>query len=165
VLQVVLQEGDDALFSQVYERLLATQDALERDRLLVALSSVTDARSARALKLVLDPALRSNEALTPLRVQMGDERTREAAWQFLEQNFDAILARVADTRAGGLPNFAVPFCSKEMADKVQAFFQPRIEKLRGGPRSLAGAVESLQLCAAQVALQKDSARAFFAKPN
>ena len=160
-LTVAVQE-DPALFDEVYQRFLATQDSVERDRLLSALSAVTDDRSARVLALTLDPALRVNEVLVPLRGQIFDERTRAAAWQYLETNFDAIAGRVADTRAGSMPNFATPFCSKEMADRVQTFFAPRIEKLRGGPRSLAATVEALQLCAAQVDTQRDGVRAFFA---
>src|SRR5437868_12691308 len=36
-----------------------------------------------------------------------------------------------------------------------------IEELRGGPRNLAEAVEALRLCAAEVELQRQSARVFF----
>ena len=117
---------------------------------------------ARARSRSRSTGLRVNKVLIPLRSQVGDARTRDAAWQYLETNFDAISGRVADTRAGGLPTFATPFCSKEMAERVQTFFAPRIEKLRGGPRSLAATVEALQLCAAQVATQRDGVRAFFA---
>jgi alanyl aminopeptidase len=162
-VQVAVQEGDAALFEAVYQRLKESQDSVERDRLLVALSLVQDARSTRALGLVLDPALRVNESLTPLRVQVGHESTREAAWQYLEQNIDAIVQRISATRAGGLPGMAGPFCSKEMADRVQTFFAPRIEQLRGGPRSLAATVEALTLCATQAEMQRPSAQAFFAK--
>jgi alanyl aminopeptidase len=161
-VRVAMQEGDEAMFEAVYQRLIATLDPVERDRLLVALSSVTDARSSRALGLVLDPALRVNEVLVPLRVQLGDERTRDAAWSYLEQNFDAIVGRLSPSRAGGLPGFALAFCSRQMAERVQAFFAPRIQQLRGGPRSLASAVEALTLCAAEAELQTANARAFFA---
>jgi alanyl aminopeptidase len=162
-VQVAVQEGDEALFDAVYQRLIQSQDPVERDRMLVALALVLDERSGRARGLVLDPALRVNEVLTPLRVQAGQEDTREAAWQYLEQNIDAIVGRISPTRAGGLPGMATPFCSKAMADRVQAFFAPRIQQLRGGPRSLAATVEALTLCATQADMQRPSAQAFFAK--
>ena len=39
---------------------------------------------------------------------------------------------------------------------MRDFFTPRIEKLTGGPRNLAQALEAAQQCAARVAAQKDS---------
>jgi alanyl aminopeptidase len=160
-VQVAVQNGDQALFDAIYGRLSATTDPTERDRLLSALSSVTDPRSVKAQALSLDPALHVNEAFTPLRYQLGDERTRAAAWDFFEAHFDALVARVGRLHAGGLPGLAVPFCSLKMAERARAFFAPRIEQLAGGPRSLAAAIEALQLCAAQAELQRASAQAFF----
>ncbi len=48
------------------------------------------------------------------------------------------------------------------ADRVEAFFAPFIDELQGGPRNLAGAVESIRLCAALVRAQGAATRAFFA---
>lgn len=162
-VQVAVQEGRAEVWDAVYQRLRATVDPAERDRMLMALVSVRDDRNARALALTFDPALHVNEVLTPIRIQMADERTRAAAWTYLEQNFDAIAGRLSAERAGSLPGLAVPFCSQEMADRLQTFFAPRIQQLMGGPRNLAIAVESLKLCAAQAALQRESAKAFFAR--
>jgi alanyl aminopeptidase len=160
--QVALQDGNQALFDAVYQRLRETKDPTERDRLLWALSSVTDQRSERALALALDPALHVNEVFTPLRAQFGDERTRDAAWRFLEQRFDALVERVSKLHAGNAPGLTVQFCSAQMAERVQAFFAPRIEQLAGGPRSLDSATEGLRLCGAQADMQRASAAAFFA---
>jgi ERAP1-like C-terminal domain len=158
---VAVQDGDQKLWDAVYKRFIESTDALERDRLLVALSAVTDARSEKALALTLDPRLRVNEVGTPLRYQFGDERTREAAWKFLQEHFDAIVARVSKEHAGFLPSLPTSFCSAQMADTLQAFFAPRIEQLTGGPLALSASVESLRNCAARVEQQRASARAFF----
>jgi alanyl aminopeptidase len=164
-VQIAVQESGQAFFDAVRLRLGETKDPTERDRLLSAISSVTDKRSEQALALALDPALRVNEVFVPLRYQLGDERTREAAWAFFEQNFDALVERISKLHAGGLPGYGEPFCSVQMAERLQTFFGPRIEQLTGGPRSLAASVEALRLCAAQVELQRASAQAFFAASN
>jgi alanyl aminopeptidase len=160
-LVVAVQDGDRALWDQALAQMRKTEDAVERDRLLTALSAVTDARSQLALGLALDPELHVNEVFTSIRVQLGDERTRQAAWRFLEDHFDQLVERVSKQHAGWLPGLAWPFCSNEMAEHVQAFFGPKVAGLTGGPRSLAGAIEGLRLCAAQVAVQRASAKAFF----
>jgi cytosol alanyl aminopeptidase len=160
---VAVQQGDDATFDGVLKRLGETQDPIERERLLGALASVTDARSPRALALTLDPLLRGNEVLVPLRYQTSDERTREAAFQYLEQNIDAIVQRLSAERSGSLPSLASGFCSKAGADRAQALFAPRIDKLQGGPRALASTLEGLALCAAEVEQLRTPILAFFAK--
>jgi alanyl aminopeptidase len=160
---VAMQQADGVVFDAVRARFGGAEDPIERDRLLYALSAVRDARSSRVLELPFDPALRVNEMFTPLRVQLDAARTRDAAWTFFAQNLDALIARAGRERAGGLPWMAGAFCSDAMADRVQALFAPRIDQLLGGPRALAGVVESLHLCVAAVELQRASARAFFVK--
>jgi hypothetical protein len=118
-------------------------------------------QSGKALALTLDPVLRKNETLVPIARQLGDERTRVAAWQYLEQNLDAIVEHISSDRAGGLPGYAWPFCSIEVAERIAALFGPRIERYQGGPRNLAAAIEGLRLCAAQVALQRAPVTAYF----
>jgi alanyl aminopeptidase len=164
-VQVAVQDGDDALFDSVRARFGESQDPIERERLLGALASVTDARSARALALTLDPALRGNELQVPLRYQSNDERTREAAFQYLEQNIEAIIQRLSPERSGGLPWLGAGFCSKAGADRVQALFAARIEKLQGGPRSLASVLEGLALCSAEVEQLRPQIQAFFSQPQ
>jgi cytosol alanyl aminopeptidase len=158
---VAMQDGDAPLFDASYVRLAKLSDPIVRERLLNALCSVTDARSSRARALALDPVLRTNEVMMPLRHQFGEERTREAALGFLQANWEAIVGRIDPERAAALLGLASVFCSAPAAEPVAAFFAPRAEQLRGGPRALAASLESLRLCAARVALQRDAARAFF----
>jgi len=127
------------------------------------LGSVRDARSARALALTLDPVLRVNEVLVPLREQVQDERTREAAWAWLETNLDAVIERVSPRRAAGLAWMAEPFCSEAAAARLEALMRPRVEHLTGGPRTLDGALEALRLCSARAALHRASAERFFSE--
>ena len=160
-VRLAVEDGDDAVFDAAVARLKATSEPTERQRLLAAIGSVRDERAARALALALDPALKVNEVYAVPRMQMQDPRTREAAWQWIETNFDALTGRVSLRRAGYTPALAVPLCSEAAATRVEAFFAPRIQAMTGGPRTLASALEQMRLCAARVQAQKEGARKFF----
>ena len=159
-LMVALQDGEPALFDAAYAKLGEAKDPTDRGRLLGALSSVVGASSPRALALALDPVLRNNEVLVPLRSQLGDPRTRDAAWEFLQARFADVQARTGKTRGSSLPWLASNFCSTDMATRAEAFFATRVHDLMGAPRALAGALEEVRSCAAQVDAQRAATLAF-----
>ena len=163
VLEVAVQDGDEAFFDHVLERFVESDDAMLRSQLLRALASTKDeGLAARARALALDPRVRVNEVWVPLGAQMGMPETREATWGFLQENFDALVERL-ESSAGFLPRFAGAFCSEEQAEAVQGFFQPRIAELPGGPRNLLNTLEAVRLCAAKVEAQQESARSYFGR--
>ncbi len=162
-LQMAVQEGDEALYSRLEARVLASDDALFRGEGLRALASTTDPElAARALALGLDERLRVNEVTIPLAVQLALPERRDAAWAWMQENFDALFSRVATTRAGYAPWMLTGFCTEVRAAEVEAFFAPRVEELPGAPRNLRGALEAIRLCAARAEAQRPSARARFA---
>ncbi len=162
-LAAALQAGGAPVFDALLAQVLASEDALFRVRRLAALGETDDPElGRRARELALDPRLRVNEARVTLQHQAARPESREATWQFVEANFDALVARLGKGRAGQLPALAVGFCDPAEAEAVEAFLAPRIDALEGGPRNLAAAVEEIQLCAALVEAQAPSARAFFA---
>jgi hypothetical protein len=163
VLPVSVQEGDAAFFDMVVARLRTTDDDLTRLRLLSALGAATDsALAARARDLAIGPDVRVGETMRVLWTQAGQPETRAATWDWLRARFDALVPHLTDRSAGETPLLASGFCDGARADEVEAFFRPRIQALRGGPRNLAGAVEAIKLCAARVEAQRASTRAFFA---
>lgn len=162
-VSVAVEQGDDALYDAVYQQLLETEEPAVRMRLLFALSGVHDARSSKALALALDPKLRVNEVMFPLRQQFGDRRTRDAAREYLEQNFDKISERLSPSAAGSLVWLTTSFCDAAGAARAEAFFTPRVQHLPGGPRMLASALEQQRLCAASVSAQRASFQEFFGK--
>ncbi len=162
-LTVAVQDGDAAFFDHLERAFRANSDALFRTHALRALGATKDPTLAeRALALGLDPALRVNEVTETLSAQLSMAETRPRAWAWMQEHFDDLFGRVATTRAGYAPWYVSSFCSEEQAREVEAFFQPRIGSLPGGPRNLAGSLEAIRLCAARAAAQRDSAQAFFA---
>ena len=162
-VRIALEQGDQALWDSVYQLFVKSEDSVVRGRLLRALGAVRDARSEKALALTLDPALRVNEVMLPLRAQFDDRRTRAAALTYLEQNFDKVAARLPPSAAAAIAWFAASFCDFDNAARAETFFTPRITPLPGGPRILASVLERVKLCAATVDAQRASFQQFFAK--
>jgi cytosol alanyl aminopeptidase len=164
VLEIAVEEGDQKIFDALVERLTHTDDTETRERILGALGNARDAaRSGRALALSLDPQLRKDEGMTEVFTQSGDYRTREAAWAWLQANFDALVPKVPEAYAAFIPFVPASFCDAKHANDAMAFFSPRAERYPGMPKNLRQSVEYIRLCTAQAAAQRESARKFFAK--
>ena len=161
-LVIAVEDGDVTFFERVTAQLRSTSDDFSRLRLIGALGAARAPElSARARALALSPDVRIGETMRLLWRQVDDEATREATWRWMQPNFDALVAHLPERDAGELPWLASGFCDDAHAAAVEAFFAPRIDKLSGGPRNLAGAIEAIRLCAARVSAQKASAMEFF----
>jgi alanyl aminopeptidase len=163
-LGVAGAEGDVKLFDALLAQLAKADKEIGRERILAALTAVTRPElSARALELTFDPRLRSDEALAPLMGQLARPETRDAAWTWLEAHVDAVIARLPPARAARLAWAGTAFCDVAHADAVERLFGERAKKLDGGPRDVAGAVESVRLCAARRAASGPGLKAFFSE--
>ena len=167
LLQVALAaaaiEGGQAFFDAATAKLFASSDAQLRQQLLVAVSNAREpAVQEKALQLAFDPRLRQTERALPLFVGLRSPRLRDAAWEFLERDFDKLAPLLPDRYAGFLIG-SLSFCDEAHAQRLEAFFRPRVEQINGGPRQLLSSLEKIGLCTARVAAQGPSARAFFEK--
>ena len=155
-LGAAMRTGDAKVFDALVARFAGSEDAQIRQRMLGALASTRDpALLRRALDLSLDPRLRQNERLTIVGALLATLETRDVAWTWLTAHFDALVPMLPDRYAGFMPRF-YKVCDATRADAVRAFFTPRVDKLTGGPRNLALALETAEQCAARVAAQQAS---------
>ena len=163
VLAAAVQEGDEGLFNHLVDLLVQSQDATTRNRILAALGHAEEpALSERALDLSLDPRLRMNEISTVLGPQFHNPRTRDRAWQWLTDHFDALSTRLGASQVGYTPWFATSFCTDEAATEVEHFFAPKVAGLPGGPRNLASTIEEISLCAEKAKVYRPAVEATFA---
>ncbi|HEX8790705.1 MAG TPA: M1 family metallopeptidase [Polyangiaceae bacterium] len=163
-LVVVGEEADRATWDALRALLGKTQDEAVRGRLVRALSAARDpALAAAARDMMLDPSLRDTEVLTPLYVQLDRPDTRELAWAWMKEHYDALLARMPRHHSGvQLVGAGGRFCDADHAKDVESFFTPKIEGIEGGPRALAETLEDIHLCTARRTASEASARSFFA---
>ena len=81
-------------------------------------------------------------------------------WEFLKENYDAIVARAPRESQGQIPSLASDFCDPQHRADVAAFFQDRAPKLLGGARTLAQTLEEIDLCVALRENQEPSVTGF-----
>jgi alanyl aminopeptidase len=158
----IRRDGTKA-FDAALAQFVASTDAQVRARLLVAMTETRDpVLAGRALDLALDPRLRANERITPLRDLLDDEPTRALAWQWLEAHFDDLAKLLPDRFPGYIPGF-VHVCHEAQATQVEAFFAPRAAQYTGMPRNLALALEAGKQCRARALAQLSPVQAFAGK--
>ena len=172
---VAMQEGNAELFDELLARFRESTDGTIRPILLTALGSARDPDlRARAQSLLLDPDLRSNEYRTLVFALTGvdrgatgaritwDTHNLDSAWNWMRNNIDALLELMPTGHHSAIPMSFAGFCSAEKAAEVEAFFEPRAEAMRGGPRVLAQVIETIENCAALKTGQQGKARSYLA---
>ena len=124
------------------------------------------AASAAALIAVLAAKiagrLRTNERLTTVLGQIRQRETREAAYAWVERNFDALVGVLGREIGAQLTAISGAFCGRAEAERARAFLAPRVDALTGGPRLLQLHVETSELCSAFADAHRDAARRYFA---
>lgn len=158
----VQDDARDAGFSHHLETVLRRSDnAIFRGRALDALglSSHPDYRE-RLLQLVLSPDLRDNEFYRPVSQQMAEAGTRDLTWDWIRQNMDALLGRLPEWSRGRMASYGQYYCDPQHREEVRLFFEPLVDGLQGGPRSLSGALETIDLCIAKAAHHRPGLEAY-----
>lgn len=164
-MRVAVQDGGTRIFDALAAQLHGSDDAIERRHRLAALGAADQPLLvARAQSLALDERLRVNETTSTLWPLVRRTATQETTWQFIEENFEALVDRTGPGGAGALPWLASGLCSAAAAERVEAFLAPRAADLDGGPRNLAGALESIRQCDAIREAHTEGAREYFADP-
>jgi alanyl aminopeptidase len=163
-LAMLLRGADAATVDRVIERALTSDDAVLRFRLLGALGHTPAAiLTARVLPLMTDVRLRVNEVFAPFGPAMERRETRDVAFQWLEAHADGVFARVSRNGRANTPWLAARFCTREGAERVRAFFTPRLADVNGAEVQLRGALEAIAVCVAERDAQAEGlARAFAA---
>jgi alanyl aminopeptidase len=164
VLHVAARYGNQKLFDRLHEEAKKTTERGERGRLLRAIGAFTDPKLVdQALALTLSGEFDLREASDITRETMGDPRTRMASYTFVKSHFDEIADKLPAMYRPYMAYFAVGLCDDALAPEVQAFLEPKMAKLDGGPHVLGQAMEQMKLCAAAKRAQGPAVEAFFAK--
>jgi len=148
-LDVAAHFGDRALFDRYMAALKAAKDRRDRKRLYSALGSFEDPDLLKqAMALYLSPDHDSREAQSVIFSALQSEKGRAVLWDFLKENYDAVVARAPRESQGQIPSLASGFCDPQHRADVAAFFRDRAPKLLGGARTLAQTLEEIDLCVA-----------------
>ena len=160
-LYLAALDSDALLLEKLRSAAAAETDRNERQRMLAAMGAVRDPELAQKnFALFLTDAFDSREALPLLRGASEDPRTRDALWEFMQKNWDKIVARLPKDGASRLPFFAAGYCDEEHAAALGEFFRPKLSANSGMDRALQQSVEEVRQCAAFKAKQGPALSAY-----
>ncbi len=164
VLSIAADTGDPAMHGALLDAVKVEKDRADRNRMLSALSAFREAPLVKAqLPLALGADVDPREAMRLVWGAAGDFRTRDLAVEFVEKNWDALIARLPRDSGAGLVFVASGYCDERPRDDARAFFDGRSTKYMGGPRNFAIAFEGIDLCMAYRARQRPGVTAFLEK--
>src|SRR5439155_21165195 len=89
--------------------------------------------------------------------------TRDTAYDFVKQNWVALVAKLPTDFGASLPFVAGGHCDNEHRSDAEHFFKGRSTKYSGGPRNLDQVLESISLCAASKSANEASVAEFLRK--
>jgi alanyl aminopeptidase len=165
MLAIAASNGDAALHARLLKALEGTQERKQREQLIDALSSFTDPALVReSLKLMLDPSKDMRE-MRSLLFGASNVQTRDVAYAFVKENYDALAARMPEEHVAALAWVGASYCDPVHRQDVAAFFTERTARAPGGTRVLAQVLEGVDLCIAFKAAQGPSLESFLASPR
>jgi alanyl aminopeptidase len=94
-----------------------------------------------------------------------EPRTRDVAFSFVKENYDALAARLPEERVAGLMYTGSSYCDPVRRQEVAAFFAERARSAPGGERTLAQVLEGVDLCIALKSAQGASVESFLSTPR
>jgi len=149
VLVVAARHGDQTFFDQLHSQVKKETDEDSQSKILSAMGSFRDPAIAKAaLSLVLTDEFDNRQGIDILFATSNTLQTRDLAYDFVKQNWNALVAKLPDDFAGFLPFVAGNFCDPKRRADVQEFFKERASKTIGGPRNLQQVLEGIDLCMA-----------------
>ncbi|MFC5743835.1 M1 family metallopeptidase [Dyella tabacisoli] len=158
-LGVAVQEHGKPAVDALIAELPKTSDPAQRNAMLAGLSAVKEGADAgRVRDYALSKEVKVGEMAALLRGGRDTQAGRDAMWQWSVANYDKIVARTGSFAGGRLPSMmGGGGCSTADADRLQAFFKPRLKDVTGAERGLAQTSEATLLCAALKAKQDPAA--------
>jgi alanyl aminopeptidase len=149
VLGIAAASGDRALWDAVLAAARATASIRERSRLLGVLAQFRDPALVQAtLALSLDTQLPAHETIRVVSGVAAYRPSAPAAFAFLRERWDALVARLPVDSGAGLVLVGTRTCDPALRGEVATFFDGRTTTRKGGPRTYAQALESMDACIA-----------------
>ena len=125
------------------------EDALARSQAAFALGSADDPQFGAVIQQVaLDPAVPLGEVFGMLALTMRQPGQRQAAWDWVQRNFDALGARTSTFAKPFLLQLGGQFCDPAAQAEVKAFGEAKVREIGAGALEVGRTVESIGLCAA-----------------
>ena len=163
ILRTAARHGDRTLFDRLHAQAKKETDEDIQGTVLFAMGSFTDPAIIKtALPIILTDEFDPRQSLRILFGAASPE-TRDLAYDFVKQNWDALIAKLPTDSGAFLPFVAGDYCDAEHRADIEAFFKDRSTKYAGGPRNLQQVLEGVDLCIANKKANEASVAEFLRK--
>jgi alanyl aminopeptidase len=154
-------DGDRTFFDRLHAAATTEKQRVDRQRILDAMGAFRDPAIAQeSMKIALSDEFDPRESITLVWGAAHELPTRELALQFVEKNFDPLVARMPRDWGAYAVHLAGSFCDDGHLREIESFFGPRAPRFPGGERHFEQTMENLRQCAAFRARGAPSAAAF-----
>ncbi|HTO98964.1 MAG TPA: M1 family aminopeptidase [Myxococcales bacterium] len=141
--------GDAAFYEKLHAAAKGEKDRTHRQRILDALGSVRDpALAGKGYQIAMGDEFDPRESIALLWNPSRAPETREGAVKFVEENFDAIVARMPRDYGAYIAGIADGLCDAGQQKEAEDFFRPRARQFPGGDRHVAQTLEGIRQCVA-----------------
>jgi alanyl aminopeptidase len=148
-LSLAAIDGDAAFYEKLHAAAKIEKDRVERQRILGAMGDVRAPRLVEeGFQIFMSDEFDPRESIALVWGPSHGPLTREAALQFVQQNFDPIVRRMPRDYGAGLSGIAAGFCDEAHGKVLEDFFAARVRAFPGGERRHAQALEQVRQCAA-----------------
>jgi len=168
VLGTAAYYGDKALYGRMLAEFKRTQDKQLRQTLIGAMSAFRDpAVLTEGMNDVVNGTVPFLEGGAMLFAGRNEPATTKLSFEFIKSHWDQIVQ--AMPTGGGfdfgsvLPDTGASFCDAASRSELKSFFEPRVNKFVGAPRTLDQVIEGVDLCIANKAAQESGVAAFLSK--
>ncbi len=153
-LSVAVEEKGKPVVDELIAAIPKTTDPVKRNAMLGALSHAQGEEADVARNFALSPQVKVGEMFMILRGGRDTAAQRASLWTWFTSHYDQIRARTGVFTGSYLPFLAAGgSCSDAEAQRVDAFFTPKLGQVPGLKRGLAQAHEAIMLCSALKAHQ------------
>ena len=165
VLNSAAAHGDRALFDRLHEQAKKESEEDVQFRVLTAMGQFRDPEIAKsAMALILTDEFDVHQSVFTLAATVANSPfTRDVGYEFVKQNWDALIAKLPTDWGAFLPYAAGGYCDAQHRTDVESFFTGRATKFTGGPRNLAQVLERISLCEANKKTNQPSVNEFLSK--
>ncbi|HMD97035.1 MAG TPA: M1 family metallopeptidase [Terriglobia bacterium] len=161
VLVTAAKNGDRAFFDRLRAAAKREKNEDVRRTMLFAMGLFPDPEIIKeALSVILTDEFDSRQSLDILFGAGRFPGTRDLAYDFLKQNWDALVAKLPTDYGAYLPDVVGGYCDEAHRRDAASFFEGRSTKYSGGPRNLAQMLEGIDLCVAFKKAQQPSVTEF-----
>jgi alanyl aminopeptidase len=148
-LTVALQDSGEAFLPHLRKVRGELDDPLFENASANAIGRSTDAAQLDQIHdLVLSDELGAREAFGLIRNALAEPALQEQHWQWLIENFAAVVAKIPEQWRRFTPKLGDAFCDADKLEEVRQLFADYGELAAGYQQSLAQTEEQIRLCMA-----------------